>query len=94
MKNFVGPEEKLYSLSRDLIAYYSPYFAACLKNNWKEANEGVLRLLDDNLNFFDVLCDYFRSGEATLAPNGHFASNLEWKETLKKCFEFIRFTDM
>lgn len=93
VKIFVGPKEKLYSVPKDLIAHYSSYFASCFKNNWKEANEGVLRLPDDRPEFFDVLMEYFRHGEAKYAPKGNL-DNMEWMEVLKTCFDFIRFTDM
>lgn len=63
VKIYVGNEEKLYLFPRDLIAYYSPYFASAFRNDWKEA-KGVLRLPDESTEFFDVLRDYFHRGNA------------------------------
>ena len=97
VKIHVGSEdaEKIYSLPRDLIAHYSPgYFGKCFQHNWKEANEGVLRLPDEDPEFFAVLCDYFHRGDATCVPKGNLNVAEEWRDSLRKCFAFIRFTDM
>lgn len=74
VKICVGSEEKPYSLPKDLIAHYSSYFASCFKNNWKEANEGVLRLSDEKPEFFDVLMEYFRHGKAKYARKVTFTT--------------------
>jgi len=42
----VGPERKQYHLYKALLTHHSEHFAKALTGNWKEADEGVIRLLD------------------------------------------------
>ena len=50
--------------------------------------------MQEDPEFFDVLCDYFHHGDAKYVPAGNLDNEGEWQDALQKCFAFIRFTDM
>ena len=68
---YVGPEEKHYTLPKDLLCYYSPFFVASLNGNFKEAKEGVLRLPEGDPRYFNVFVEYMKIGTATFTPESY-----------------------
>lgn len=85
-------------MPEDVLGYYSPYFRAAFKGNFKEAVESVLRLPDDKPEFFELIFEYMMSGSASIDPkwenydpaddDEHWASNL-----YDKSLEFITLVD-
>lgn len=36
VKFIIGPEEKIYTIPKDLLCHYSPYFVACFNGGFRE----------------------------------------------------------
>lgn len=86
----VGPNEVVFTLPKDLLGYYSPYFKACFNGSFKEGKEGVLRLPDENPEHFKILAEYIRSGDTQY----HFQeSNHTLQQKYGLCMDYIIFTD-
>lgn len=84
----VGPDEVAFKLPRDLLGYYSPYFKACFNGNFKEGQEGVLRLPEDNPEYIKLLGYYMMDSNVRLAPSETLSP-----ERLKFCLELVPFAD-
>lgn len=85
----VGEKEESFKYPRDLLGHYSPYFKACFNGNFKEGKESLLRLPEDNPEFFKLLSCFLRDGNVAFST----ASPESVAGRIKLCFEFIQFID-
>ena len=53
-----GHQAKFYPIYRDLLTGHSPYFAACLKDEWTEGQENCIKLEEQSPKAFDVIVNW------------------------------------
>ncbi|KAL6707974.1 hypothetical protein ACN47E_003648 [Coniothyrium glycines] len=59
----VGKEEKKFVLHEKLLVHYSGFFRAALTGKFKEAEEKVARLLDDDADVFEMFVHWLYHGD-------------------------------
>ncbi|KAK0124403.1 hypothetical protein ONS95_009364 [Cadophora gregata] len=63
---YVGKNKKHDSVPKDLFCYYSTYFERCFNGDFKEAKQGKLELLGDDVEDFEILLQYILHGNIPL----------------------------
>lgn len=103
---YVGKEKKHYRVPRDLLCSQSKYFNACFNGNFKEGQTQKLEILEDRVEFFELLLEYMYHGNITpgissdknweVVQTKQDASwGLEWDVdlTVRKCIDFIAYAN-
>jgi hypothetical protein len=57
----VGPNKKVYTIHKDLLAFYSDYFRAAFHGSFKEATESKITLTDECEDVFDIFHQFIYS---------------------------------
>lgn len=63
VKVLVGPEEVEYVFHEELLKQHSDFAAAALRNGWKEAEERVIRLSEEDPEIFDIFATFLYEGK-------------------------------
>ncbi len=58
----VGPQHKKYGIHQGLLCHVSAYFSGALTGNFKEAQEGVINLEDEDPKIFDRFNSWLYTG--------------------------------
>lgn len=81
----LGPEEKKFTLHKDLLCEQSPYFRAAFSKNWKEGIENCITLEHaDPDSFEDLIMDWLYTGTWSEASD----------ETLTRAYIFADIQDI
>lgn len=64
---YVGTERKHYSLPKRLLCHYSAYFDRCFNDEFVEAKLQTLELVDDYVDWFEVLAEFMITGSVSHA---------------------------
>lgn len=59
----VGPDRTPFIIHKELLCDSSPYFAAALKGDFKEAKDNTVELLDDDVTVFKYFQIWLYSGK-------------------------------
>lgn len=87
VKIYAGDEKGPFLVSKDVLAHFSPYFAACF-NGFKESVDGVLRLEDEKPKFVTGIIDYFYDSSPDRA-----SADMAFYGGYPDMFESVRFCD-
>jgi hypothetical protein len=87
----VGTQKKHYSLQTPLLYYYSDYFKACFNGKFSQGQIQKLTSEKDKVEHFEILLEYMISGGVILKDSLNIKEI--GKGGLKKCMEFIEYTD-
>lgn len=87
---YVGQDRKHYSVPKDLLCYYSPYFDSCFNGDFKEAKEQKLELLDDDVEGFEFLLEYILHAAFEEIEIPETEGN---KQRVERCLKFLEYTD-
>lgn len=90
VKIYVGPGAVCFSLPKDLLSHYSTFFRAAIEHGFKEAEEGVFKLPEDEPEHFAVFREYIYNGTAVkFEPK----ADADVKAKLTSIFNFVLFAD-
>jgi hypothetical protein len=91
---FVGPPKKHYLLPRLLLCYYSPFFEKCFNGPFKEGQTQKLELLEDRVEFFEIMIEFMLHGKVENVGSLHkFNLNSTVMEDKNEFIEFIKYND-
>ena len=62
-----GSDAKDFYIHEDILKRHSDFFCAALRNDWREACEGVIRLPEDDPEAFLVFANFLYSGQLSIA---------------------------
>lgn len=75
----MGPNNKAYTIHKDLLTFYSDYFHAAFDGSFKEATEGKISLHDGSEDVFDIVNQLLYS---RLLADGE-GSKLSWDKLVR-----------
>ena len=65
---YVGPDRKKLIVHKKLLCDSSDYFAAAFEGNFKEASEGVIEMIDDDVEAVGCFLEYLYRGRVPTGP--------------------------
>jgi hypothetical protein len=74
----VGPEKKLFVVHRDLLIYHSDFFRAALTGNFKEAENNIVALRDDEPHIFEFFVHWLYHKELPTKANAPAELLKDW----------------
>ncbi|KAK1063220.1 hypothetical protein LTR74_009651 [Friedmanniomyces endolithicus] len=79
----VGPDDKneTFYLHEELVTTHSDFFAAAMHKDWKEGQDRVIQLPEDDPNYFKMFASFIYTGSAhSLEDGDHDRENLrDWE---------------
>ena len=66
----IGPDAKSFYLDEGLATFHSRFFAAALRNGWKEAADHQVKLKDERSEIFEIFARFLYTGKVYSCKEG------------------------
>lgn len=63
MTLLVGKEEQKFAVHKEILRAHSPFFRSAVQQNWKEGQEGIIRLPDDDPEVLELYEEWLYEGK-------------------------------